>query len=63
MKTAFENAGFTNVKCIALKDIHLGLFANPGIVSDVSINGKRIISGGAKYPKNVPVIITYHSKS
>ena len=54
-------AGFTNVSCIGLGDLAVGLLYKPGKVDSITINGKRISAGGKKYPKDAKVVISYHS--
>lgn len=61
VETMFLSAGFTNVKCIALNDLRIGVLHKPGMVESITINGQRVISGGKSYPKDAPVIISYHS--
>ena len=61
IETAFVAAGFTNVKCIALNDLTVGVLKKPGLVESITINGEKITSGGARFPKDAVVVITYHS--
>lgn len=61
IEAMFVSAGFTNVKCIALNDLRIGVLKKPGMVESITINGHRIVSGGKKYPKDAAVIISYHS--
>ncbi len=57
------SAGFTNVKCVPLQDLTVGVLKRPGIVDSITINGHEVSStmGGQKYPKNTPIVISYHS--
>ena len=55
------SAGFTNVKCIGLNDLTVGLLTKPGMVESIVINGDMVTEGGKKYPKDASVIISYHS--
>lgn len=57
----FGNAGFTNVRCIALNDLTLGVLKKPGMVESITINGHAVTSGGKKYSKDAAVVISYHS--
>lgn len=59
----FKNAGFTNVKCVALDDLTIGLISKPDTVKSITINGQNIYSGGKKYYPDSPVVIYYHSFS
>lgn len=61
IEALFISAGFTNVKCVPLGDLTVGLFKKAGAVEAISINGKEITSGGKKYPPDAFVVITYHS--
>lgn len=59
----FRNAGFSNIKCVPLNDLSLGLFQKPDLVDSITINGHSVTTEGKKYPPNVPVVISYHSFS
>lgn len=62
IEAMLKSAGFTNVRCVALNDLSgKSLFKKPGLVDSITINGKAITSGGKSFPKDAPVIITYHS--
>ena len=61
IKTLLVNAGFTNISCVALNDLTLGLIIKPGFVESITINGRAVTSGGKKYPKDAAVVISYHS--
>lgn len=63
IEAMFIGAGFTNIKCVPLNDLTVGILKKPGMVESITINGHTISSGGKKYPKDAPVIITYHSLS
>lgn len=53
-------AGFTNVKCIPLNDLNVGVLKKPNMVESITINGNKVTHGGGIYPKDATVIITYH---
>ncbi len=57
----FESAGFTNVRCVPLNDLAIGLLKRPGMVESITVNGETVTSGGKRFPKNAPVVISYHS--
>ena len=61
IEAMFINAGFTNVTSIPLNDLKVGLIKKPGLVESITINGREVTSGGKKYPKDAPVVISYHS--
>lgn len=61
IETLFVDAGFTNVKCIPINDLKIGLFAKPGTVKDIAVDGRSILFGGKKCSPDVPVVITYHA--
>ncbi len=61
IEVMFGNAGFTNVRCIALNDLTLGVLKKPGMVESITINGHSVTSGGKKYSKDAAVVISYHS--
>jgi len=54
--------GFTNISCINLHDIKLGLLARSNMVEDITVNGKRGDPSGKWYPSDSRIIITYHGK-
>ena len=59
----FRIAGFTDVRCVPLSDLTIGVLKKPGTVESITINGNRITSGGKHFPKNATVVISYHSLS
>ena len=56
----FREAGFTNITCIPLKDLVMGIFDKPNTVNNITINGKSA-KAGKRHPHNSAVIIYYHS--
>lgn len=62
VRSALEAAGLTNVKCVNMHDVTLGLLQKPGKVESISVNGTNITTGGRVYMPNTPIIITYHGK-
>ena len=63
VEAILSGAGFTNVKCVPMKNLQLGILKQPGTVSSISINGREVTSSWKKYPKDVPIVISYHSMS
>lgn len=63
IEAILSSAGFTNIKCVPLNDLTVGVMKKPGIVDSITINGKEVTSGGKKYPKDAAVVISYHSMS
>ena len=57
----FKKQGFTNIKTEVLDDLITGWLHKDGEVKSVSIDGKQDYSPDVWYPKNVAVIITYHT--
>ncbi len=57
----FVDAGFTNVKTESIDDLILGWFTQDGEVESVTINGETSFSTAKWYPKDVEVIISYHT--
>jgi hypothetical protein len=43
-----------------MHDLILGIRQKPGLVESISVNGKRISSGGEIYLRDTPIVITYH---
>ena len=60
IENILRNTGFTNISCIALKDLTTGWITKPGMVQSVTIDGKAVVTG-KKYHRDVPVTISYHS--
>lgn len=61
IEAMFVSAGFTNVRCVPLNDLTMGLLKKPGMVQSITIRGKEITSGGKKFSPDAPVVISYHS--
>lgn len=61
VETILRGAGFTNITCIALNDLTVGLLKKPNMVESITINGKEIDSGGKKFAPDAKVVISYHS--
>lgn len=57
----FESAGFTNVRCVPLHDLKLGLLKKAGNVESIVIDGKQLSSSKKRYSPDVSIIISYHS--
>ena len=57
IEAMFLSAGFTNVTCIPLNDLTLGVLKRPGLVDSVTANGREVTSGGKKFPKDAAVVI------
>ena len=55
------SAGFTNIKCVPLNDLIMGVLKKPGTVESITINGRTVVSGGKKFSPNATVVISYHS--
>ncbi len=63
VEAILRGAGFSNIRCIPLGDLTMGLLKKPDMVESITINGKEVTSGGKKFPKDAQVIISYHSIS
>ena len=61
IESILRGAGFTNISCIPLNDLSLGLLKKPNMVESITINGKEIDSGGKKFAPDAKVVISYHS--
>ena len=61
IESMFLGAGFTNVRCLPLNDLTIGLLKKPGMVESITINGREVCSGGKKFSKDAAVVISYHS--
>lgn len=61
IEAMFVSAGFTNVRCVPLNDLTMGLLKKPGMVQSITIRGKEITSGWKKFSPDAPVVISYHS--
>ena len=58
----FRSAGFTNVNSLPLGDLGLFNQRKNGQVETITINGNEEFEEGDVFPKNVNILITYHSK-
>lgn len=52
--------GFTNVVCINMHDLTLGLFVKPGTIEKVEVDGKELYSSDELYFPDVEISIYYH---
>lgn len=57
----FQDAGFTNINIIPVKDLNRFNRKKDGQIKLVTINGNECYEEGEVYPKNALVVITYHS--
>lgn len=57
----FENAGFTNIKSVAMEDLILGILDKEGEVDSVTVDGNEEYSADKWVPADTEVIINYHS--
>lgn len=62
IEAMFRGAGFTNISCVGLGDLSVGILKKPGRVDSITVNGKEVTSGGKKFPKDARVVISYHSQ-
>lgn len=56
----FKSAGFTNIRCVPLNDLKVGLLKKPNRVDSITINGKYV-NWSKKYPSDAAIVISYHS--
>lgn len=61
IEAMMKSAGFTNVKCVPLNDLTIGILKRPGTVESITINGQKIERGGRKFPCDAMIVISYHS--
>ena len=61
MQAMFEEAGFTNITCVPLHDLKLGLLKREGSIDSIMINGESAPLTRKRYSPDVSVIINYHS--
>ncbi|WP_044975584.1 hypothetical protein [Ruminococcus sp. HUN007] len=57
-----EGLGFTNVSCVNLHDVMIGIIKRQGSVEKITVNGIEVQFGGRMYPKNAAIVITYHGR-
>ena len=62
VERALLSAGFTNVSCINMHDVSLGLLQKPDRVESISVNGKNVSSYGKAYMPESKIVITYHGR-
>lgn len=63
VKQQFEEAGFTNVSCVPIKDLAFGSLTEDGKIEEVSINGVTEFKDFDMFPFDAEVIIKYHTFS
>ena len=56
-----EEAGFTNIAQKPLEDLVTGWVTKEGTVTEVEVDGHTDYSSGERYPKDVKIIVSYHS--
>lgn len=56
-----EDAGYTKVEAKGLEDLITGWLKKEGAVDEVKVDGETNFSSGALYPKDVPIVVSYHS--
>ena len=61
IKKKFEKAGFTNIKTKKDEDLIIGLLSSENDVESISVDGKTSFEKGAKFDKDVKIVITYHA--
>ena len=57
-----RNAGFTNISCLPLNDLRIGVLYKPNQVQSITVNGEYV-TYLKKYPKDANIIVSYHSSS
>lgn len=62
IENALTRVGFSNITCINLHDVTLGILQKPGIIEDIKIDNEIITEGGKYYMPNTPITITYHGR-
>lgn len=67
IEAIFKSAGFTNIQCVPLKDLHSAtdkaFRAKNLMVESISINGDTVYPGRGKYDEAASIVISYHSIS
>lgn len=58
---AFETAGFTNIQTERIEDLIVGWLKNDGDVEYVSVDGDKNFRPDTAFPKDIEVIIAYHT--
>lgn len=61
VEAQFRGAGFSNITCVPLKDLRVGLLKKQGTVASLSVDGNTVVVSGQKCAPDVSVIISYHS--
>ena len=62
IEQALKDAGFTNIYCVNLHDLTLGIFQKPGRVEQITVDDVKINSGGRVYYPDSHIVITYHGR-
>lgn len=57
----FQDQGFTNIKTVVLDDLITGWLVTDGEVESVTVDGDEEYYSDDWYPKDVAVVVTYHT--
>ena len=49
VETILRSVGFTNIQCLPLNDLTLGIFNRPGTVNSITFNGQEVEFGGKSF--------------
>lgn len=59
--TQLQDAGFINVETEVLSDLVTGWTTKDGEVEKVSVDGDNLFSTDDKFPRDVNIVVTYHT--
>ena len=62
IRKMFISKGFTNVTCVNMHDVTLGLMQKPNLIESVTVNGERVLNGGKVVLPDSEIVITYHGR-
>lgn len=61
IEAMLRSAGFTNIRCVPLGDLSIGLLQKPNTVASITIDGVSVTRGGDRFFPYAEVLISYHS--
>ncbi len=62
VRNELYNAGFTDISCVNLHDVKIGIMQKPDRIASITVGGKMLYFGGKAYYPDVKIVIRYHGR-
>lgn len=62
VSSTLSGIGFTNISCVNMHDVKIGVLQKSGVVESITIDGKNVKIGGKMYMPSDKIVIIYHGK-